>query len=226
MDLVGKKTLEIMNKAPWYNKWLFDFMKPFLRGRILEVGAGIGNFTSYLKSSGEVTAIDIDRGYVAKLKRIGGIKSGLGDIEKGTYFFKRKKFDSIVCLNVLEHIEKDNIALRNMYNLLNHNGRLILLVPAHQWAYGTLDVNLGHFRRYNKKILALKAKKAGFKVKSINYLNWFGIIGWFVNARVLGRGIIPQSQLSFFDKIARIFLIIEKMVHMPFGLSVLVIGEK
>lgn len=223
---IGAETLKIMRIVNWYNNWLFSQVKENLSGEILEVGAGIGNFTSLLKTCGKVTAIDIEREYITKLKKIKGVKVGFGDIEKGSYFFGNRKFDSIVCLNVLEHIERDDAALKNMYRLLEKGGRLILLVPAHQWAYGRLDEELGHFRRYDKNLLEKRMRKAGFEIKSTHYLNWIGIVGWFINAKVLRKKILPKPQLVFFDWIARFLLRIEEIVHLPFGLSVLAIGEK
>ena len=218
----GQKTLEIMSKANWYNNWLLKRAGKYLKGDILEVGAGIGNFTSKLSKYGKVTAIDNDQNYK---------NANYGDIEKGEYFFGNKKFDSIVCMNVLEHIKDDKKALGNMFSLLKKNGKLILLVPAHEWAYGQMDKELGHFRRYSKgevenKILNFKFLSRSVTILNSHYLNWLGLVGWFINGRVLGRKIIPENQLGIFDYIARPFLLLEKFVSPPFGISVLAIGQK
>ncbi len=213
----GEQTLEIMNKATWYNNWLLMQIAKYLKGDILEVGAGIGNFTSKLSKYGEVTAIDYDSGYK---------NANYGDIENGKYFFKNKKFDSIVCMNVLEHIKDDKKALLNMFNLLNPGGKLILLVPAYMEAYGRMDKELGHFRRYSKGQVVTKLINSKFLIINSSYLNWLGLIGWFVNARLLRRRIIPEGQLGLFDKLARPFLMLEDFIRPPFGLSVLVVGEK
>ncbi|MEK7470473.1 MAG: class I SAM-dependent methyltransferase, partial [Patescibacteria group bacterium] len=182
-----------------------------------EVGAGIGNFTSKLSKYGKVTAIDYDPNYK---------NANYGDIESNKYFFKNKKFESIVCMNVLEHIKDDKKALSNMFNLLNHGGKLILLVPAHQWAFGRIDKGLGHFRRYSKNEVVNKLHDSCFLIQDSRYLNWLGLIGWFINARILKRKIIPEGQLGIFDKIARPFLMLEEIIPAPLGLSVLAIGEK
>lgn len=213
----GAKTLEIMSKADWYNNWLFEQIKKYLKGDILEVGAGIGNFTSRLKEYGDVVTIDYDPRYK---------NASYGDIEKGKYFFGNKKFDTIVCMNVLEHIKDDRRALDNMRRLLRKKGRLVLLVPAHSWAYGEMDEALGHFRRYSKKEITKKILDSKFSILNSRYLNWSGLIGWFVNGRIFRRKIIPIDQLGIFDKLARPFLLLEKIFEPPAGLSVLVIGEK
>ncbi len=220
MDRVGKKTLEIMSQAVWYNTWLFGQIKKYVKGDILEVGAGIGNFTPFLKTCGKVIAIDYDPVYK---------NTNFGDIEKGKYFFKHPPaggFDTIVCMNVLEHIKDDKRALTNMSNLLKNKGKLILLVPAHQWAYGLMDKNLGHIRRYNKNQLSNILKANSYSLIAIRYLNWLGLIGWFVNGRIFRKKIIPTGQLGIFDKLARPFLLLEETFEPSFGLSVLVIGEK
>jgi len=213
----GEKTLEIMSKAIWYNDWLLGQISNYLRGDILEVGAGIGNFTSKLARYGKVTAIDYDQNYK---------NANFGDIEKGKYFFGSKSFDTVVCMNVLEHIKNDRSALKNMYSLLKVNGKLILLVPAFPLAYGQMDKGLGHFRRYTKDTAGKKIKEAGFITVENKYINWLGLIGWFVNARILKKEIIPEGQLKLFNRIAKVFLYFEKFINPPFGLSVLAIGEK
>lgn len=219
----GEKILEIMSSAIWYNNWLLNQISKYLRGDILEVGAGIGNFTLKLSKYGKTTAIDYDSDYTSSTSRK---NANFGDIEKGKYFFGKKTFDTIVCMNVLEHIKDDRKALRNMNSLLKRGGRLILLVPAFSFAYGQLDHDLGHFRRYTIKSAEGKVKEAGFKIIEKKYLNWLGLIGWTINAKILGKRIIPEGQLKLFDKVARLFLFIEKFISPPFGLSALVIGEK
>lgn len=228
MDTVGKYILHVMKFAGWYNNWLFSLIEPHLSGDILEVGAGIGNFTPFLAKKGEVVAIDINEDYLADLKKLVGkkVKVGLGDVEKGKYFFKKKIFDSVVCLNVLEHIGADKKAIRNMYELLKPGGKLILLVPAHRALFGILDENLGHKRRYTKNQLVKKVALAGFVFKDARYLNLLGSLGWYVNSKVLKRKILPLRQLKVFDKLSRPLLSLEKKMEPPFGLSVLAIAIK
>ena len=228
MDKIGETTLRIMREVGWYNDWLFSFLEPNIKGRILEVGAGIGNFTSLLAKKGKVVAVDINNDYVTKLKKLSSnkISAGFGDIEKGNYFFKNTKFDSIVCLNVLEHIKDDKRALTNMYKLLAKKGILLLLVPSHQFAYGSIDEKLGHHRRYDKRSLAKLLKKSGFSVTKMRYLNLLGLIGWFANSKILKREILPKNQLMVFNKLARMELVLEKAIEPPIGLSVLAVAKK
>ena len=129
----GSKTLESMSQAVWYNRWTLNKFKKYLKGEILEVGCGIGNFTKGLKEYGDIYAVDIDRSYIDEVKKLVNVKAGFGDIETGKYFFDNQQFDSIVCLNVLEHIQNDNQALKNLYKLLKNEGFLTTL--KHSWSF-------------------------------------------------------------------------------------------
>jgi len=227
MSEIGNKTLETMSSAKWYNRWLFSLMKKHIGKEILEVGVGIGNFTGFLSQVGKVTAIDIDQKYIKKLqKRLGSSNVGKGDIENNTYFFRGKKFDCVVCLNVLEHIKADKKALRNIYSLLNEGGKLILLVPAHKLLYSKFDKKLGHFRRYTKIEIDMKLKEAGFKNIHIRYLNWWAAAGWLFFMKLLKSKEMPKSPVAIFDSFGKLLLLPEKILPPPFGLSVYAIAQK
>ena len=154
------------------------------------------------------------------------ISSGIGDIEEGQYFFRNGLFDSIVCLNVLEHISDDLKALKNSQKLLKEGGTLVLLVPAHKILFSNFDKTLGHFRRYTTGELTHKLKSAGFTVITNRYLNWWAAIGWFVFLRLTGWRKIPKSEVGIFNYLGRLFLWPEKFIKFPFGLSVLVVAKK
>jgi len=228
MDKVGEYTLEIMREAAWYNDWLFRKTEEHIKGDILEVGAGIGNFTTSLASKGKVTAIDLNRSYITKLgKKLGKTVSiGFGDIETGKYFFSGKKFDTLICLNVLEHIGNDTIALENMYNLLKDKGNLILLVPAHKLLYSKFDSQLGHFRRYNVADMKTLLEKAGFANINIKYINWWAAVGWLVFLKLLKNKRLPKNEVGIFNLLGKMFLWPENYIAPPFGLSVLAIAQK
>lgn len=228
MDIVGEETLKIMEKANWYNHWLFSLMAPYLTGDILEIGSGIGNFTDKLMKKGTVWASDINPDYLNKLRKKykNTITVSYGDIEKGKFDFNNQKFDAIVCLNVLEHIKEDFRALKNMYKLLKPRGKLLLLVPAHMLLYSNFDKSLGHFRRYTTAGLYKNLARVGFKNLQVRYLNWFGAIGWYVFLTLSKSSRIPDSKLGIFDKISRFLLLPEKVIRLPFGLSVFAISQK
>lgn len=228
MDKVGLDTLKTMDEAVWYNRWVFSFVKKHLGKKILEIGAGIGSFTKLLKEVGDVTAVEINRKYISDLRKgyNRDVQIGFGDIDKNIYFFRGRKFDSLVCMNVLEHVYNDENALQNMYSLLKPRGKIILLIPAHRILFSNFDSALGHFRRYSKKEISEKLKKVGFNRISVRYLNWLGAIGWFFLLKITGWRKMPNNSVIFFNFFGRLIIWPEKFIRLPFGLSVLAIAQR
>lgn len=222
----GVQTLESMSQALWYNQWTLNKFKKYLLGEILEVGCGIGNFTKSLKEYGNVYAIDIDENYINEVRKLVNGTAGSGDIETGKYFFGDKLFDTIVCINVLEHIKEDKQALRNLYKLLKDNGHLILLVPAHPFLFGKIDESVGHFRRYEKKDLTKNLKDIGFKILCCRKLNFLGAVGWFIAGKIFGENLVDEDKIKMFNLLARFILPLEDLIEPPFGTSILIIAQK
>lgn len=225
MKYLGTETLESMSQAKFYNKWSLGKFKEFLKGKIIEVGCGIGNFTPTLSQYGEVVGIDIEKKFVKK-NSDARIKVGYGDIEKGEYFFRNATFDTAVCINVLEHIQDDKEALKNLYLLLKREGYLILLVPIHDFLYGEIDKNIGHLRRYSPNILKSELKNLGFTIIKSRKLNFLGAIGWFLAGRILKDKQVDESKIKLFNLIAPLILFLENIMEPPIGTSVLIVAKK
>lgn len=221
-------TLESMNQAVWYNLWTSKKFSRYLKGRILEVGCGIGNFTKTLTEYGEVFAIDINKDYLNETKKNTGdsARVGFGDIEIGKYNFGDQKFDCIVCLNVLEHIKKDKEALKNLYLLLKKNGYLTLLVPIHNFLYGEIDKSIGHLRRYNPVKLKFELKDLGFTIIKSRKLNFLGAIGWFIAGRILKDKQVSENKIKLFNLISPLVLFLENIMEPLIGTSVLIVAKK
>lgn len=219
------ETLESLSGASWYNNWLVGQFKGYLKGNILEVGCGIGNFTQQLSKYGQVYATDINKKYLSKIKNE-NTKVGFGDIEKGEYFFGKKKFDSIVCINVLEHLKNDRKALKNLSDLLKPGGNLILLVPSHKSLYGEIDKAIFHYRRYGKFELGGLAKKTKLTILNLKRLNLIGGIGWFISGKILKDTKVNKSKIQFFNLIGPMFLFFENFYEPFVGTSLLLIAQK
>lgn len=222
----GAATLENMSQARFYNKWVFDKFKKHIRGTILEVGCGIGSFTNILCKYGQVFAIDIDRSLIERVDTNENMKVGFGDIEKGEYFFKDKRFDTVVCINVLEHIRGDSKALQNMYDCLKSGGKLILLVPIYEILYGEIDKSIGHFRRYDPATITQNLSDIGFDIKFKRKLNLLGAIGWFIAGRILKNKQVEEKKIKLFNIISPLFLFFENIFEPVVGTSVLIIAQK
>jgi 2-polyprenyl-3-methyl-5-hydroxy-6-metoxy-1,4-benzoquinol methylase len=200
--------------------------------RVLEIGAGFGNLTRHLTGRDLVIASDLDPIAVEYLK---GAFREHASVEVKSYKFPLgvgareelggRRLDTIVICNVLEHIEDDRATLADMFSVLQPGGRLIVLVPALQKLYGTLDVHLRHFRRYEKAELEEKLAAAGFRVEDCRFVNRPGVVGWYVNGRILRRRILPKGQLRAFQ-LAMPFLRREEKNPPPYGMSLLAIASK
>jgi SAM-dependent methyltransferase len=139
--------------------------------------------------------------------------------------YRSYHIDSVICFNVLEHIERDEKALKNIYDLLEPGGRFLLLVPCHPWLYGSLDQHLGHRRRYRRRELRNTLEAIGFRVIYLKYFNRIGILGWFLNSKILRRKRLSSFQLRINNLFVPLFKL-EKFFPLPFGTSLLAVGEK
>jgi len=230
---VGHVTLARMAKLEPYNRWLVDRFRGALGRRILEIGAGFGNMTRHLTEERElVVASDLDPVAVEYLK---GTFREKEDVRVASYRFpldaKAREeirgfgIDTLVCCNVLEHIEDDRSTLEDMREVLGPGGRLVLLVPALARLYGSLDVHLRHFRRYEKAELEEKLRTAGFAIEDCRFLNRPGVFGWYVNGRLLRRKVLPRNQLRAF-KLLLPLLRAEENDPPRYGMSLLAIARK
>ena len=232
-DDVGAITLRRMAALAPYNRWLHERFEHYLGNRILEVGSGVGNQTRYFIDDRErVVASDIEPHYVRELVgRFGERKN----VRIASYRFpldaaaraelNADGIDTIVCMNVLEHIEDDVATLQDFAGVLPAGGRLVLLVPSLKALYGTLDQHLNHFRRYDQQELQDKLTAAGLKIEDMRFLNRVAVPGWWLNSRVLRRKVMPKGQLRFFKWVMPLLRLEEKRPP-SFGLSLLVLARK
>jgi len=229
---VGHVTLARMGKLEPYNRWLADRFEKSLGQRVLEIGAGFGNMTRHLTPREMIIASDLD---AVALEYLRGAFRDDPSIRIASYRFplqpgQRRELeglalDTVVCLNVLEHIEDDVSTLADLLSILKPGGRLVLIVPAHARLYSSLDVHLRHFRRYEKPELEKKIRDAGFVLEDCRFLNRPGVFGWYVNGRVLRRRVLPRGQLSLF-KLVLPLLRSEETNPPSWGLSLLAIARK
>jgi len=220
-----------MQAAPRYNRWQYSRVAPYLGRRICEIGSGIGNMsTLILGGAPELLVLtDIDSYYREALRhqfdgRHDVVVEELALPDKSAANrFQRYALDTVVALNVIEHIAEDLEALKSMAAMLRPGGRAVILVPAFQKLFGSLDRELGHLRRYTRSGLSQRMHEAGFRVERAFYFNLVGTIGWWINARLRQAPRIPLEQLRYFDTLVPI-LRLEDRVPLPFGQSVIAIG--
>lgn len=229
-DQIGAETLAVMAEAPRFNTWMYDTIEPWLGRRILEVGSGIGNMSAeLLKRADHLVVTDLDpwyRGQLAhrfaarpqvRVEQLELPDAGARDR------FAADRLDTVVALNVVEHIEDDVAAVRSMGELVVPGGRVVVLVPALPGLYGELDRQLGHYRRYTRRSLGSVFTRAGLRMERLFWFNRVGILGWWFNGRIRRLKQIPLSQLRSFDALVPL-LRLEQYLKLPFGQSLIAVG--
>jgi SAM-dependent methyltransferase len=229
-DYVGHENLELISRSHRFIEWMYGEIKPVLHGDVLEVGSGIGTFSEKIirdLPSSNVTLTDASLTYVRALEErfsndnnIFSYKLDLNckrDYERIGY----EKFDSILAINVLEHIKNDEFALEELYKMLKREGLLVVLVPCHKFLYNVIDTSIGHFRRYTKRDLESKARKAQFTIDRMFYFNMLGIVGWYINGNLGGNPRINSGAYKIFDKIVPLIRYSEKIIGKKMGLSLI-----
>lgn len=225
----GFYVLDGVKKARGFNRWMIKQITPYLGESILEAGCGIGNLTELLLTRSQLTCVDNNSFYVDRItQRFGHLDNVAvinGDIAKLDKTVGAESVDTIVCLNVLEHIEDDCHTLENFFRVLQPGGNAIILVPAHPWLYTTMDKAVGHYRRYRSQELVEKIKAAGFEVASVRGFNRLGSLGWFVSGKLF-RPTVPSSNLfKLFELLLPLAKIIERLPVFPY-LSIIAIARK
>jgi SAM-dependent methyltransferase len=223
-------TLDIFLQTPNLNQWIFDRLKPWCGRRVMEVGAGLGTITELLADRDMVVATEIEADFLERLRtRFAGrpnvLVEGLDLENVDVEALRAHRLDTIVCVNVLEHIRADRDALTKLGQALQPGGRLLLYVPALPWLYGSLDRGLHHFRRYARQPLETLLAETGWKILHQSWMNLLGIPGWFLNSRILGRKILPTRQVELYDKLTPL-LRFEERLRPGIGMSLVVICER
>ena len=225
--------LEIIEEAHRYGEYVFELFRPFIGARVLEVGAGIGTMSKKLVRISEmVIGIEPNANCVARLQaalnddpRFTMLSCRLEDCDLGD--LRRKRLDTVYCVNVLEHIEDDVAALKTFKDVIVPGGHVLIYVPAIQAAYGPLDAELGHHRRYSKRTLSAAFSAAGLELLRLRYANAIGLIGWMYNSHVTKARHHSVEQVKLFERfVAPWALPLERLIPPPLGSSLVAVGRK
>lgn len=229
-DYFGKD-LEAMSFALNYHRWIADEFAPYIGPCVAEVGAGTGNFTEFVLRRGakKLVAFEPSANMYPLLKEK-YISDGRVEVRNSLFgdssddFFGT--FDSVLYVNVLEHIELDAEELCVAYRTLKIGGQLLVFVPALQWLYSELDRKLGHFRRYGKKHLSDVVTGAGFEITCVKYFDLAGIIPWYIGF-VLMKKTMTGGNVSAYDRfIVPPMRFLEERVAPPIGKNILLVAKK
>jgi SAM-dependent methyltransferase len=227
--------LEALEDLPHYYRWILKTFGPYLRGRVLEVGAGTGNFTAhYVGGVREAVLLEPARNlYPLLASRFAGNRNVValpGLLEEyceARQGLEARSFDAAVLVNVLEHVEDDQGMLRRLGNLLRPGGALLVFVPAVPWLYGTLDSLVHHYRRYSFSRLARTTKRAGLELVQLRYFDVLGVLPWFVTGRILKQRGFDRGAAVIYDRfVVPLASRLERWVNLPLGKNLICVARR
>ena len=191
-----------LREAKNYRRALLKIFSPCLEGRVIEVGAGTGQFTEQLrelKTLQYLLSVEPDPRFCAEFRKtlpgqplLEGVITSVTD---------PGPWNGILSINVLEHIREDEKELSVYSGMLKkERGRLCLFVPARQEIYAPIEVGFGHHRRYSRGELRRKLEQAGFKILQLHYFNFIGYFAWWFNFRLMGQRKFNPAMVRLFDR--------------------------
>ena len=235
--------LASMARAIRYQEWLASGVEPHMGQRVLELGSGIGTMTRWLAEKRPVIATDISEPLLSRLRAAAATwpctpeavcrfdPSAGGELPDEIV-----GVDTAVSFNVLEHIRDDGAAIAGMFRAIDTRppgtrGRVIIFVPAHQWAYGGIDEAFDHYRRYSKRHLTRLIRMVAPDGTDIHarYFNTLGLPGWFLIGRVLRRSTFGMQSVDAMERLIPVNRRLDALLHgrrdLPLGQSLLVVAE-
>jgi glycosyltransferase involved in cell wall biosynthesis len=229
-DEYGSSILVSLSGVPNVGRWTADAVRPHVGARVLEIGSGIGNLARQFLPRDRYTATDVNPHYLDYLRNFAVGRPYLEvrelDPEKPDDFAALEPgYDTVLCLNVLEHLADAAAALRNVRGALEDDGRLVLLVPQGPGVFGTLDEALGHHRRYTREGLGRLLEEAGFHVEEMLDFNRATLPGWWLNGKVLGRKHFGRWQLKAVNLLTWLFRPLDRVLPWH-GTSLIAVARK
>ena len=222
--------LQTFRRTRKVSRWNFEKFRRFIGSRVLETDCGIGNFTEMLLDRSRLICVDghdffleMTRRRFGHLENIRVLKADIA-APMALTDLRDERIDTVVCLNMLEHIQEDGPALRKFYDLLEPGGKIIVLVPANPALMSPCDRALGHLRRYTRVSLAEKMKAAGYQINHLSQYNTLGAWAWRFN-KLRGKSVLTARQIKLFQ-LALPLVKAADALHLGGGLSILAVGEK
>ncbi len=209
---------------------MYSVARPYLGHRVLDAGAGLGTYTELMLRDGrDVVALEYGASFTASLvERFSarGVDVRQADLGDPGGLPEFEPVESVLCLNVLEHVDADAQALRNIADRVVSGGTMALLVPSYGWLFNSMDTAVGHFRRYERQELKELLSANGWKVKRLVRFNAAGVPGWWAGG-MLKRDRPGRVLTTLYDSLVPAFAFAEKhLVRGLWGLSLVAICER
>jgi SAM-dependent methyltransferase len=221
--------LDALAGARNYYRWIARRFAPYLGRRVVEVGAGIGTFAAHLREAAphaRFTLVEPAANNFPHLVRAcaswENVRTVHGYLEDAG---EPGSADTVVAVNVMEHVEDDTEFLVAARRLLVPGGHLLLYVPAVQAIYGTLDEAFEHHRRYGRGELEARIRAAGLRPLRVAYTNLPGVAAWWLSGRVLRRRTVRARDARLYDRwIVPWVAALERIAAPPLGQSLIAIA--
>ncbi len=231
-NYIGDELTLFEHAHNWKRYWA-KFVVPYLGQKVVEVGAGIGGTTKYLITSPNIQewlCIEPDKSLAQNIivLKEKGVLPKQCEVKNAflTNSVDDNSVDSILYIDVIEHIEDDAEELRIAYTKLKNGGHLIILVPAHNFLYSPFDKIIGHYRRYNKEMLRA-VLPVEFKINQLKYLDSIGLLASFANKSLLKQSYPTLRQLKLWDNyMIPLSKLVDSIIGHRLGKSVLLIAQK
>ncbi len=232
------RELEAMSAASNYHRWILGVFSPYLGRHLVEVGAGLGSFSELILSHHAcqtISLVEPSGELCAQLRvRAGQMPaSPLVDVYHASFpdaapiITAKHSPDSIIYVNVLEHVEDDQAELAAIHRALSSRGRVFIFVPALRWLYGAFDERVGHLRRYTKRELEAKLQRAGFQIVISDYFDLVGVAPWWIKYRLLKSSTMESGAVRFYDRyIVPCARRLESVIKPPLGKNLIVVAER
>jgi SAM-dependent methyltransferase len=220
----GARTLEAFAQTPRLNAWIFSKLSAGVRGEVLEIGSGSGNMSGLIRPmAAHLVVTDTEQSYLDGLRTLfrgdEGVDVAAYDLDAPPPpAVAARRYDAIVAVNVIEHIADDRALVARLADLLRPGGNLLIYVPACPIAFSSLDVALGHHRRYTPAMLTDVLTAAALDPGQPRYVNLMGLGGWLVNGLVLRRKILPRRSVALFERLVPLVRL-EDRITLPLGLG-------
>jgi len=223
-----------------YYRWISDEAHPFMGDRLAEIGAGIGTFTDVLmrnhiapRPTARLAVFEPERTLFQLLQEriertCPELLCASRVVTTNGYFDSHPgQFDTVIMINVLEHIKDDQDMIRTVYHALSPGGACIVFVPALSWLYSPLDRSVGHFRRYELARLEQIMRESGFEVVAAKYMDCLGVLPWYLLNVIGGSTSINPRLARIYDSwFVPITRWIEQRWPPRIGKNVLVVARK
>ncbi len=224
--------LEALATLNRYQSWIVETFQPFLTGRAIEFGAGIGNISTRIRP--HISTLDLVEPSLNladplehRFESDGAVTIFRETLEARLPAIAGGSYDSVVLVNVLEHIEDDVSALQGLYRILAPGGHLLLFVPALKFLYSDLDALVGHYRRYQRPELNERVAAAGFDITKSQYFDTLGVFPWWLLNTKMGATAFNPFLVGIYDAvIAPLSRALESVIKPPFGKNVLLVAKK